>query len=40
MDHDVVWVYVSYLKNKLFSVSADITITGEKAGPYRLSVKA
>ena len=37
MDRDVVWVYVSYLKNKLMSVSADITIEGEMTGPYRLS---
>lgn len=38
MDMDIVWVYVSYLKNKLISVSADVTIEGEQAGPYRLSV--
>ncbi len=39
MNREVVWVYVSYLRNKLVSVSADVTITGEKTGPYRLSAK-
>ena len=40
MNREVVWVYVSYLRNKLVSVSADVTITGEKTGPYRLSAKS
>jgi signal transduction histidine kinase/DNA-binding response OmpR family regulator len=39
MDTDVVWVYVSYLKNKLMSVSANVIIEGEMTGPYRLSVR-
>ena len=39
MDTDVVWVYVSYLKNKLMSVSANVLIEGEMTGPYRLSVR-
>ncbi len=39
MESDVVWVYVSYLKNKLNSVLADVEITGEKMGPYRLIIK-
>ncbi len=37
MESDVVWVYVSYLKNKLTSVLADVKIEGEKMGPYRLT---
>lgn len=40
MNREVVWVYVSYLRNKLVSVSADVIITGEKTGPYRLSAKS
>ena len=35
-DHDVVWVYVSYLRSKLDAVSANVLIEGEKTGPYRL----
>jgi hypothetical protein len=30
---------VSYLKNKLMSVSANVIIEGEMTGPYRLSVR-
>ncbi len=37
IDHDVVWVYVSYLRNKLVAVSADVVIDGKKEGPFRLS---
>ena len=37
MDTDVVWVYISYLKNKLRSVSADIGISGDKEGPFSLT---
>lgn len=39
METDIVWVYVSYLKNKLNSVLADVQIIGEKNGPYRLTEK-
>lgn len=33
---EVVWMYISYLRGKLDAVSADLVITGEKGGPYRL----
>lgn len=33
---DVVWVYINYLRNKLVSINADISITGDKDGAYRL----
>lgn len=33
---DVVWLYVSYLRNKLKSISADIFIEGEKDGSFTL----
>lgn len=33
---DVVWVYISYLRNKLKSVGADLEIAGEKGGDFIL----
>ncbi|MCR5215086.1 MAG: response regulator transcription factor [Eubacterium sp.] len=33
---DVVWIYISYLRNKLKSVVADIEIVGEKGGTFIL----
>ncbi|MBO4864567.1 MAG: response regulator transcription factor [Eubacterium sp.] len=33
---DVVWVYISYLRNKLRSISGDISIEGEKDGSFSL----
>ncbi len=36
---DVVWVCVSFLRNKLSSINADIEILGEKGGSYILSVR-
>ncbi|MGI6056416.1 MAG: response regulator transcription factor [Bilifractor sp.] len=35
-DPEIVWVYVSYLRNKLQAIQADIEITGERGGSYRL----
>lgn len=32
----VVWMYISYLKSKLDAVTADVTISGGKEGPFRL----
>ena len=37
---DVVWLYVSYLRNKLKSISADILIEGEKDGSFTLVEEA
>lgn len=36
-DEDTVWLYVSYLKNKLRSIVSDVTITGDKGGPFTLT---
>ena len=36
-DDQVVWIYISYLKSKLEAVDADLTILGEKGGPFRLA---
>jgi len=36
IDEGIVWVYVSYLRNKLESVSASVSIEGEKTGPFKL----
>lgn len=33
---DVVWVYISYLRNKLRSISGDIVIEGEQGGSFSL----
>lgn len=35
-DLTVVWVYISYLKNKLEAIAADMTVRGGKEGPFRL----
>ena len=35
----IVWVYISYLRQKLESVQAQVEITGEEGGPFRLTVK-
>ncbi len=36
-DEDTVWLYVSYLKNKLHSIVTDVTITGDKGGTFILT---
>ncbi len=33
---DTLWLYISYLRNKLGSVASKTTITGKKGGTYRL----
>ena len=36
---EIVWVYISYLRNKLKSISADIEITGQQGGSFKLVSK-
>ncbi|KRM92029.1 response regulator transcription factor [Liquorilactobacillus cacaonum] len=36
VDDNTLWIYISYLRQKLHSVSAHVSILGEKGGPYRL----
>ena len=36
-DEDTVWLYVSYLKNKLRAVVTVVNIKGGKGGPFKLS---
>ena len=36
---DVVWIYVCYLRQKLASIDADVSIDGEKDGSFVLVVK-
>ena len=36
---EIVWVYISYLRNKLKSISADIEIEGEQGGSFKLVSK-
>jgi DNA-binding response OmpR family regulator len=33
---DVVWIYVSYLRQKLQSIRSSVKIEGEKGGNYEL----
>lgn len=35
-DEKIVWIYISYLKEKLAAIDADITIRGDEGGPFRL----
>jgi len=35
-DINVVWIYISYLRNKLRSIAADVCINGEKGGSFIL----
>ena len=34
-DEKIVWIYISYLKEKLAAIDADVTITGGEGGPFR-----
>jgi DNA-binding response OmpR family regulator len=36
---DVVWMYVSFLRDKLKAIDADIYIDGEQGGNFKLSTK-
>lgn len=36
-DETDLWIYISYLRQKLQSVNAHVTIVGEKGGPFTLS---
>ncbi len=33
---DVVWIYVSYLRQKLQSIQSSVRIEGDKGGSYKL----
>ncbi len=35
---EIVWLYVSYLRNKLRSISGDVFIEGEQGGDYKLTM--
>ncbi|KRL05642.1 response regulator transcription factor [Liquorilactobacillus oeni] len=36
IDQDTLWIYISYLRQKLQAVNAHVGIEGEKGGPYQL----
>ena len=36
---EIVWIYVSYLRNKLKAIAADIVINGEKDGEFMLTME-
>lgn len=38
VDNGIVWVYVSYLREKLDSIGADVQIVGEKDGAFSLAI--
>ena len=35
---DIVWVYISYLRNKLMAIASDVKITGEQGGSFMLTL--
>ena len=37
-DANIVWIYISYLREKLTAINADIKIIGEKNQDYHLSI--
>ena len=39
-DEKIVWMYVNFLRSKLDSINADITIDGQQGGSYVLSTLA
>lgn len=39
VDESIVWVYISYLRQKLQAIKADISILGEKGGDFCLELK-
>ncbi len=39
LDKEIVWVYISFLRNKLQSIAANLEITGEEGGSYMLVEK-
>lgn len=39
-DQEDLWIYISYLRQKLRAVNAELTIIGEKGGPYTLTQAA
>ena len=38
-DLDTVWLYVSYLRGKLFAVGSHVTVKGERGGSYALAAQ-
>ena len=38
VDESIVWVYISYLRQKLQAIKADISILGEKGGDFCLEL--
>jgi DNA-binding response OmpR family regulator len=36
VDESIVWIYISYLREKLMSIHGDVRIEGENGGPYTL----
>ncbi|WP_418969208.1 response regulator transcription factor [Alloscardovia omnicolens] len=37
-DDGYVWIYMSYIKNKLKAIGAHVRITGDEGGPYSLEI--
>ena len=40
MTEEIVWIYVSYLREKLEAIQADIQIAGEKGKAFSLIVRS
>lgn len=39
LDESVVWIYISYLREKLFAINSDLSIEGEEGKDFRLTQK-
>ncbi|KRL00493.1 response regulator transcription factor [Liquorilactobacillus capillatus] len=37
LDQDTLWIYISYLRQKIQAVNAHVEIQGKKGGPYQLT---
>ena len=39
VDKSVVWIYISYLREKLSAINSDLAITGEEGKDFKLTVR-
>lgn len=39
VDESVVWIYISYLREKLSAINSDLAITGEEGKDFKLTLR-
>ena len=39
VDESVVWIYISYLREKLFAINSDLAIEGEEGKDFKLTLR-